>query len=329
MGHVDGPDAQPQRIDSHIKKIESQFRGERNRSQYQENHTQHSSARFHCENRIEDALKTELQGEFSTPVTVAGGYIKDSITQNREQYIKELCRSAKWERVQTQLNIGLSSHFEEIDIPQEGERVALLEKLRNGSVYDNLQDPSTILEQDSNDNHTIAADYDCLTDKDESSNSKRRNSMLDLAVLRSARHPINEYAKGYDRKSIPETYPDDVVEFCLANGAQFWPPAAVDIAIELKYFKTSTTPNGDTGKKILKDIAHLSLLTNSDSAKIDAEAYMIVVSNMNLFRRGDQDPQDHTKTTQQYREKLRNLGKLCEANGVHFWYIHSPIPGDE
>ncbi len=145
--------------------------------------------------------------------------------------------------------------------------------------------------------------------------SDRGNLTLDIGVLQTALHPLSDTIDG------------DFLEFCIAGGAQFWPPSGLSHAIEVKYFKTMTSPGSDLKgdnpewDRIQDDIDELKLLSQHG-----VNCHLVIVSNMNIFRRWE-DTTEHFDQYQQhecYMNRLNSLEEWCGEH-IHLWYIH-PIP---
>lgn len=146
----------------------------------------------------------------------------------------------------------------------------------------------------------------------ENNKNTRSNLSLDLAVLTEARHPAL-----YEEELFIDGLngiTDNALEFCVAGGAQFFPPTGIKHAIEIKYFKTTTSPGRrlkdeqEKWDRLNGDIKELEMLQKDFGAN---STHLLIFSNHHIF--------------EGYENRKEGLKDWCSKKNINLWYIHPTV----
>lgn len=171
-----------------------------------------------------------------------------------------------------------------------------------------------------------------------SSQSKR----LDIAVFKegTTKHPVFSHSDvQYEVPDGGHSTDSEGIEVAIAGGSKFFPPEAVDIAIEIKYVKDKTTvslANDNYWEKIRSDIDKLAALrsavkeTTTGQSNLP-ESHLVVVTNYDPFRLAGHRPEGTVEkerneipnnSSNSYPKRLIKLTELCYEKGVQLWIYY-------
>lgn len=257
-----------------------------------ENRFVNNAMTFTVEAAVRDFIRQKLSDHHDEEVCLYGAPVEIG-NDYKKPYARGLAQRATTDAVASEVNVGHSSHFD--------------------SILEDIGEDSAIVEFETDENGS-------------------GNRSLDIAVLRddAAEHPVVAHA---DELAVePQEYPDRAIEVAIAGGSKYFPPEALDIAIEVKYVKDKTTPGTihKTGiwEKVDSDYQKLSQIT--DQLSDPPESHLVIVTNYDPFRMAphcdetdeENKSRDEVHSGSSYPEKFVKFVTKCACDRIHVWTYH-------
>lgn len=249
--------------------------------------------RFTVEAEVRDCIRQRLSDHLERQVDVYGAPVKIG-DRYKKPYARGLAQLTETDAVHAEVNIGHSSDFEPfLDALSESGNIVDFERDKNGSA----------------------------------------NRSLDIGVLKNGaiNHPVVTEA---DELAIePQAAPDRAIEVAIAAGSKYFPPEAVETAVEVKYVKDRTTPgnirNDHIWKKVESDCEKLKRL--DDDLDDPPESHLVIVTNYDPFRMAphcdetgeENKSREEVQSGSSYPTKFERFVETCATEiGAHVWTYH-------
>jgi hypothetical protein len=246
---------------------------------------------FTVEAEVRDYIRQKMSDYKQRQVKVYGAPVEID-NQYKKPYARGLAQPVETDAVHAEVNVGHSSHF--------------------NSILNKICGSNDIVE----------------FDQDEYGRANRR---LDIAVLEDNdfEHPIVANANGLavGRQGSH----NDAIEVAIAAGSKYFPPKAIETAIEVKYVKDMTTPgtiNHDIWKKVNSDYEKFKRMNNQ--LNNPPELHLVIVTNYDPFRMAPHcdETREETKSRNQtqggssYPQKFKAFVQKCADINVRVWSYH-------